>query len=304
MCPMNQKKLKIWIEGKLYRWKKADIHVLTHTFHYGGGVFEGIRFYDTSRGPAVFRLKEHIDRLFYSASCLEMKIPYSRKDIDAAIYSVIAKNKLKSGYIRPIAYYGSEHMGIHPQGLKVHLAIAAWPWGAYLGTEPVKTLISSYIRIHPKSTHADAKICGHYVNSILASMEAVKKGCQEAILLDYKGNVAEGPGENIFIVKNGILITPPPGNILKGITRASVFDIAADIGIKVIEKKITVSALMAADEAFYTGTAAQISAIKSVNGKKIGSGKIGLYTEKMATIFNEIVHGRNRKYQKWLTYLK
>jgi len=300
---MDKKKLKIWIEGKIYPWHKANINVLTHTFHYGGGVFEGIRFYDTIDGPAIFRLKEHLDRLFYSASCLEMKIPYSRTELVAAIRQIIRKNRLKSGYIRPIVYFGAEHLGIHPQGCRVHVAIAAWPWGAYLGTEPVKAKISSFIRIHPKSTFSEAKICGHYVNSILASMEAVKAGCQEAILLDYKGNVAEGPGENIFIVRNGVLLTPPPGNILRGITRASVFEIAKDNGIKFKEKTLSVSALLAADEAFYTGTAAQISAIRSVDGKRIGNGKMGPVTAKLAKVLDLAVHGKTGRYRKWLTFI-
>ncbi len=295
------KKLKIWIDGGIYGWKQAKVHVLSHTLHYGGGVFEGIRFYETAHGSAIFRLNDHLDRLFYSASCLEMKIPYSRKQLSDAIKKVIKTNKLKSGYIRPIIFYGAEHLGIHPQGCKVHSAIAAWPWGAYLGTEPVSTKISSFIRIHPKSTHADAKICGHYVNSILASMEAVKAGCQEAILLDFKGNVAEGPGENIFIVKKGALLTPPPGNILKGITRESVFDLAKDLGIKCFQKKVTVPMLLAADEAFYTGTAAQISAIKSVDGKRLGSGKTGPVTKKLADMLENAVHGKLPEYRKWLT---
>lgn len=301
---MDKKKLKIWIGGKIYRWNKANINVLTHTFHYGGGVFEGIRFYETEEGPAIFRLKEHLNRLFYSASCLGMKIPYSRAEILKAIKLVIKKNRLKSGYIRPIVYFGSEHMGIHPKGLQIHLAIAAWAWGAYLGSKPAKTKISSIMRIHPKTTFHEAKICGHYVNSILASMEAVKAGCNEAILLDYRGNVAEGPGENIFIVKNGVLLTPAPGNILRGITRASILEIAKDNHIKSKETIMPVKMLTSADEAFYSGTAAQISAIGSIDGKKIGNGKMGPVTTKLAEIYASAVRGKIKKYHKWLTFIK
>lgn len=300
---MDKKKLKIWIGGKIYRWHKANINVLTHTFHYGGGVFEGIRFYETAEGTAIFRCKEHLNRLFYSASCLGMKIPYSRTELLKAIKLVIKKNKLKSGYIRPIVYFGSEHMGIHPKGLRVHVAIAVWPWGAYLGTKPVKTKISTFMRIHPKTTFHEAKICGHYVNSILASMEAVKAGSDEAILLDYKGNVAEGPGENIFIVKNGVLLTPAPGNILRGITRASILEIAKDNDIESKETVMPVKMLTSADEAFYTGTAAQVSAIGRVDGKKIGNGKTGQITAKLADIYSSAVHGKIRKYRKWLTFI-
>jgi len=295
------KNIKIWLDGKLYTWKHAKIHVLSHSLHYGTGVFEGIRFYKTSRGPAIFRLDEHLKRLFYSASCLKLKTPYTKKQLETAIKEVIVKNKLSDGYIRPIIFYGAEHLGIHPKGCRVHSAIAAWAWGAYLGTKPVKTLISSFIRIHPKSTFADAKICGHYVNSMLASVQAIEAGCDEAILLDYKGYLAEGPGENIFIVKNGQLYTPSEGNILKGITRASIMEIAKEFNIKCKEKKITVKELLSADEAFYSGTAAQVSAIGMINGKKIGNGKMGEITALLADHYDKIVHGKVKKHLNWLT---
>jgi branched-chain amino acid aminotransferase len=298
------KKNKIWLDGKLYAWDRAKIHVLSHSLHYGTGVFEGIRFYDTPSGPAIFRLDEHMDRLFYSAGCLKFKVPYTKKQLKDVIKQVLRVNKLTSGYIRPIIFYGAEHLGIHPRGCRVHTSIAAWAWGAYLGTKPVKTMISSFIRIHPKSTHAEAKICGHYVNSMLASIEAIEAGYDEAILLDYKGNLAEGPGENIFIVKKGILYTPSAGNILKGITRESIMEIATDFGIKAVEKRLTVNDLFTADEAFYSGTAAQISAIGSVNRKKIGNGKMGPVTKKLADRFDRIVHGKIPDYQHWLTPLK
>jgi branched-chain amino acid aminotransferase len=298
------KKYKIWMDDRLISWEKAKIHVLTHTLHYGGGAFEGIRFNKTKYGTAVFRVKDHIDRLFYSASCLEMKIPYSKKRIIDSIIKLIKINKLKEGYIRPIVYYGDEHLGVNPKGCRVHVAIAVFPWGAYLGTGQVKAKLSSFIRIHPKSMVSDAKICGHYVNSMLASIEAVKSGYDEAIMLDYKGNVAEGSGENIFIVKKNILITPPFGNILHGITRDSFLEIAKSEKIKISVKNITPRALVSADEAFYSGTAAGIASIKSVDRHKIGKGKTGPVTGKLAEIYRKAVHGEIPKYRKWLTFVK
>jgi len=299
-----QKNNKIWLDGKIYPWEKAKVHVLSHSLHYGTGVFEGIRFYDTAKGPSIFQLDEHIDRLFYSAGCMKFKVPYSKKQLKDAIIKIIQVNKLTDGYIRPIIFYGAEHLGIHPKGCKVHTAIAAWAWGAYLGTKPVNALISSFIRIHPKSTHAEAKICGHYENSTLASIEALEAGYDEAILLDYKGYVAEGPGENIFIVKKGVLYTPSTGNILKGITRASIMKIAAEFKIICMEKKITVKDLLSADEAFYTGTAAQVSAIGSINHKKIGDGTMGPITKKLSDHYSAIVHGEVPTYFHWLTPVK
>lgn len=297
-------KLKVWMDEVVKPLPEAHIGVLTHTFHYGGGAFEGIRFYETEQGVAIFRLQEHLKRLFYSAKCIGMKIPYNAQQLSEAIKKIITVNKLKSGYIRPIAYYGDEHLGLHPKGCKVHIAIAAWPWGTYLGTKPVKVKISSFIRIHPKSTYTEAKLCGNYVNSILASMEAIKDHCDEAVLLDYKGNVAEGPGENIFIVKKGILLTPKRGNILKGITRDSILKIAKKYGIPAKEKIISKRALLNADEAFYSGTAAQISAISTIDGKKIGTGKIGPVTKSLQKILTRAVHGEMKGYRKWLTLVK
>lgn len=295
---------KIWMDGKMVPWNKAQVHILTHTLHYGGGVFEGIRFYKTPRGPAIFRLKEHIDRLFYSASTLEMKIPYSKTQIQEATKNLIKTNKLNAGYIRPIVYYGYGKMGLDPRGCPVNVAIAAWPWGAYLGEGPVKTKISKFMRIHPASTYTDAKICGHYVNSILASLEIHREGFDEALLLDYRGNLAEGPGENVFIVKKGVLITPPPGTILAGITRASVIEIAKDQGIQVKEKNITPAMLKTADEAFFSGTAAEISPIAAINRQKVNKGKPGPITKKLKESFTQAVHGESKRYQKWLTFIQ
>ena len=210
---------KIWMDGKLVPWKDAKVHVLTHTLHYGLGVFEGIRFYETPKGPAVFRLKEHVDRLFDGAEKSFMKVPFSKEEISKAILETIKVNGTKAGYIRPIFFYGYGKMGLDPHGAPVNCSIAIWPWGSYLGDEAVKVKTSSFMRIHPKTTHAECKICGHYVNSIFASCEAKAEGYQEALLLDYEGNIAEGPGENFFIVKDGKILTPKLGNILQGITR-------------------------------------------------------------------------------------
>jgi len=292
------------MDGKLVAWDKAKIHPITHTFHYGGGAFEGIRFYKTSDGPAIFRLKEHTNRLIYSAKTIGMKPIYTKKQINDAIIATVKANNLDKGYIRPLFYYGYGKMGLDPRGCPVNLLIAAWPWGAYLGTKPVKCKISSFIRIHPDSTFSEAKLCGHYVNSILASLDIHSKGYDEAILLDYKGNVAEGPGENIFIVKKGTLITPPKGNILAGITRDSLFEIAKNEGIKVVEKNISKKQLLEADEAFFSGTAAEVSSISHINNNKIGNGKIGPITQLLKKIFTKAINGEIPKYNKWLTTIK
>ena len=295
---------KIWFNGKIINWKKARIHILTHALHYGSGVFEGIRAYNTSRGPAVFRLKDHIKRFFYSASALEMKIPFSRKIIENAVLEIIKINKIKECYIRPIAFFGYGKMGLYPKGVPVDIAIIVWPWKAYLGEKPVKIKISKYIRIHPKSTVADAKICGHYVNSILASLEAKKAGFDEALFLDFEGFIAEGPGENIFIVKNGEIFTPKSGSILPGITRDSVFKIASNLGIKVKEKKISLDEAKDADEAFFAGTAAEISPIGKIDNSLIGNGKTGEITKKVKNAYEKIVHGEEKKYLRWLSFVK
>jgi len=290
------------MDGRFIAWAKANIHILTHSLHYGAGVFEGIRFYETPKGPAIFRLKEHVKRLFYSASCVDMKIPFTPAEVEDAILNLVKKNRLKSGYIRPLAYFGYGKMGLNPSGSVVNLAIACWPWGSYLGEKPVKCKISKFIRIHPLSTKADAKICGHYVNSILASLEIHKEGFDEAILLDYKGNIAEGPGENIFLVKNGVLLSPKEGNILPGITRDSIMKIAADNGIKVKMQHIRPGQLLTADEAFYTGTAAEITAISHVDGKRIANGKMGPITKILKNQFFQAITGHLKKYEKWLSY--
>jgi branched-chain amino acid aminotransferase len=292
----------IWMDGKFVKWKDAKVHVLVHTLHYGAGAFEGIRCYETEQGAAVFRLKEHIDRLYYSAGTLKMKIPYSKEEFIEAVKETVRKNNVKSAYIRPICFFGYGKMGLNPSGAPVNCSIAVWPWGKYLGEGCVKIKTSKYIRIHPKSTHADAKICGHYVNSIFANIEARDKGYDEALLLNAEGFVEEGPGENFYIVKDGKIITPPLGNILPGITRKSVIQMAKDQDIEVIEKNFRLQDVYSADEAFFTGTAAEVTAIESVDDKKIGKAP-GPISTKLRDIFMDVVHGKNEKYKNWLSYV-
>ncbi len=233
-----------------------------------------------------------------------MKVPYTKEEFNQAILKTIKENKIDAGYIRPIIFYGYGKMGLDPKGAELNCAIAVWPWGSYLGEEAVKVKTSSYLRIHPKSTHADAKICGHYVNSIFASLEAKKEGYEEALLLDYKGNIAEGPGENLFLVKDGRLLTPPLGNVLPGITRMSIMQIAKDQGIKVEEKALKLEDVYNANEAFFTGTAAEVTPIASLDGKKIGKEAPGPITKKIKEIFLDAVHGKNKKYEHWLSYVR
>jgi branched-chain amino acid aminotransferase len=293
----------IWFNGKFLRWQQAKIHILTHALHYGSGVFEGIRCYKTKNGPAVFRLKEHIDRLFNSAKFLEMKIPFSKKEVQKVIVELIKLNKIEECYIRPIVFYGYGKMGLNPKGANIDCAVILWPWGKYL-KDKVKVKISKFIRLHPKSVISTAKVCGYYVNSIFATFDAEKDGFDESILLDYRGFVAEGPGENIFIVKNKKLLTPKLGSILPGITRDSIIKIAKDLKIKVIEKDISVKELKNCDEAFFTGTAAEITPIYQIDEKIINKGEIGEITKILQEKFYQIVHGEDKKYKNWLTYVK
>ena len=292
---------KIWSDGKLVDWDEATVHLLTHTLHYGGGVFEGIRAYKTKEGPAIFRLAEHVDRLFYSASVMEMDVPFSKEEIKKAVSETIKVNKVEECYIRPIIFFGYEKMGLNPTGSPVNTSIAVWPWDAYLGKEVVSVKISKYIRPHPKSTVIDAKICGSYANSILASLEIKKAGFDEALLLDYRGLVAEGPGENIFIVKDGKIFTPPLGSILGGITRNSIIQIAKDLNISIKEKDITVEELKSADEAFFSGTAAEICAIGKIDDTTINEERMGIITKKIKETYFNAIHGKSKEYSKWLT---
>ncbi|MDP6670329.1 MAG: branched-chain amino acid transaminase [archaeon] len=298
----------IWLNGKFVKWADAKVHVLSHALHYGGGVFEGIRCYDTEKGPAVFRLNDHMKRLYYSAEVFGLKIPFKRQELYDLTLELIAKNGLTECYIRPIAYYGYGQMGLNPIGAKVDVSIAAWPWGAYLGEEGIKNgirmKISPWIRPPTNVMPTNAKVNGNYVNSILAKVDAVETGFEEAILLDIKGNVAECTGENLFIVKDNVLITPPTDNTLKGITRDSIMQIALDFEVKVEERLFNKDKLYAADEAFLTGTAAEVTPIREVDGKKIGEGKPGPITKKLQAKYYESIHGKAPEYEKWLDFVK
>ena len=296
----------IWSDGKMIPWREATTHVLTHTLHYGMGVFEGLRAYETSRGPAIFRLKEHTDRLFNSAHIFMMKMPYDRATLMQAQCDVVRQNDLKSCYIRPIVFYGSEAMGISAKTLSVHVAIAAWAWGTYLGPDGlekgIRVKTSSFTRHHVNINMCRAKSVTTYANSILAHQEVAHDGYDEALLLDVDGYVAEGAGENIFIVKQGKLYTPDMTSCLEGITRASLIELAGEIGIPVIEKRITRDEVYCADEAFFTGTAAEVTPIRELDNRMIGSGRRGPVTEKLQTLFFECARG-NGKHADSLTYV-
>lgn len=298
----------IWMNGEFVPWKDARVHVLTHALHYGSGVFEGIRAYKTSKGTAVFRLKEHIDRLFESAHIYKMPIPYSREEIIEAVKETIRKNGLDSCYIRPIVFRGYGEMGLNPLNSPVDVAIAVWPWGAYLGEEGIKNgitaQVSSFRRIDVNTLPPAAKATGQYINSILAKIEAVENGFNEAILLDARGFVSEGSGENIFLVKNGVIYTPPPeASILVGITRNSVITIAQNEGFEVVERNIVRSELYLADEVFFTGTAAEVVPVREIDRRVIGSGKPGPVTRRIQEVFFSVVSGDNPEYEGWLDYV-
>ncbi|MGN7612644.1 branched-chain-amino-acid transaminase [Magnetococcales bacterium HHB-1] len=309
MTSMADRDGKIWMDGQLIDWRDATVHVLTHTLHYGLGVFEGIRCYNTPQGSAIFRLSEHVQRLFHSAHILNMKIPFSPEEIETACRAVIKENNLETGYIRPLAFYGAESMGINTAACKVHLIIAAWEWGAYLGEEGMKNGIriktSSYTRHHPNVVMTRAKAVGNYPNSILAKTESLACGFDEALLLDTEGYVAEGSGENIFIFKDGQLKTPPLDSALDGITRNTVMQIAKEENIPVLEQRFPRDEVLIAEEAFFTGTAAEITPIRELDGRTIGPGKPGPVTKKIQKIFFDIVNGRSKKsiHKKWLDFI-
>jgi len=299
----------IWMDGKLVPWKEAKVHVLTHTLHYGMGVFEGIRCYATPKGPAVFRLKDHIRRLDNSAKLVGMRLPYSVARLIRASKETIKANDINECYIRPIAYYGYGVMGLNPEGSKVNVAIAVWPWGTYLGEEGLKNgiraKISKWRRIHSSIMPPQAKVVANYSSSILAKVDALNSGFDEAILLNMDGNVAEGPGENMFIVKGGNLLTPPiSSGALGGITRDSIIKIAKDEGIAFKEKNISPKELYAADEAFFTGTAAEVTPIREIDDRKIGNGSRGPITERLQSIFFNTVRGKKLRYKSWLDYVR
>ena len=301
---MITKTKKIWMDGKFVDWDKASVHILTHTLHYGLGVFEGIRCYETESGPAIFRLDEHIERLFNSAHIFLIDIPYTTKVIRNAVIETVRINKIKECYIRPIVYIGHGAMGLYAPKNPVNVSIAAWPWGAYLGDEGLKNGIrvktSSFIRNHVNSSMARGKVCGYYINSQLAKKEAIACGYDEALLLDTEGYVSEGSGENIFIVRNGALKTTPLTSILEGITRSSIIKIAHDEGIEVIEERFTRDELYIADEAFFTGTAAEVTPIRLVDGRSIGTGRPGKITKRLQSIFFSAVKGKDKRYESWL----
>jgi branched-chain amino acid aminotransferase len=298
----------IWYDGELVPWRDATTHVLTHTLHYGMGVFEGVRAYQTPKGTAIFRLDAHTDRLFRSAHILAMPMPFDKETLNEAQRRVVRENKLDSAYIRPMCFYGSEGMGLRADNLKVHVIVAAWHWGAYLGEDGQKNGIrirtSSFSRHHVNVTMCKAKANGNYMNSMLALREALACGADEALLLDTEGYVAEGSGENIFLVRDGTIYTPDLTSALDGITRDTIFRLAAEIGVKMVEKRITRDEVYVADEAFFTGTAAEVTPIRELDGRAIGAGRRGPITEKLQTLYFDQVHGRRAQYPEWLTLVR
>jgi len=297
----------IWMDGKLVDWADAKVHILTHTLHYGTGAFEGIRCYKTKSGSAVFRLQEHVKRLFDSCHILQMEMPFTRDEISRAILKTIKANKLKECYIRPLVYLGYGTMGLYPKENPVSVSIATWPWGAYLGDDGIKkgirVKVSSFTRLHVNVTMTKSKTCGDYVNSTLAKREAIACGYDEALILDTSGYVAEGTGQNIFIVRDGILMTPPLPSVLEGITRRSIMEIAKKEKIEVKETNFTRDEIYIADEAFFTGTAAEVTPIREADGRSIGNGSPGPVTKKLQKLFFKIVKGEERAYKSWLTYV-
>ena len=284
------------------KWDEATTHFLTHSLHYGDGAFEGIRAYETKEGPAIFRLQEHMARLLYSITPLRMEsFGYTVDQLCDLTVELVRKNKVKHCYIRPLAYYDAGIMGLNPRDNKAVLSIACWPWGAYLPHDAVDVKISSYMRVHPKTTVADAKLSAHYLNSMLAVFELRGTKYHESLLCDFEGNIAEGPGENFFMVKDGTLYTPSMGSILAGITRATIIELAADLGIKTIEKKITREEIFTADEAFFTGTAAEVTPIQSIDDRVLGKGGVGTISGTLKELYNRVVRGEEPKYRKFLT---
>ena len=297
----------IWNNGTLVPWREANVHILTHSLHYGVAVFEGLRAYQTNDGTAIFRLQDHTNRLFASAHILRMKIPFDHETLNEAQCTVLRENGLESGYIRPIVYYGSEGMGLRADNLSTHVMIAAWDWGAYLGTEGIKNGIrvktSSFSRLHVNVAMCRAKACGNYINSILALQEALDNGADEALLLDTEGYVMEGSGENVFIVRNNNVITPDMASTLEGITRLTVFDLLAEMGYQVEERRITRDEVYISDEAFFTGTAAEVTPIRELDGRVIGDGTPGPITKQLQSKYFDVVEGRSQKHRDWLTYV-
>ena len=302
---MSDLKGKIWMDGDLLEWSDAKIHVLTHTLHYGTGVFEGVRAYETSSGPAIFRLNDHTKRLFNSADLIGMTIPYSPEELNDAQVNVVKENKLNNAYIRPMCFYGSEGMGLRADNLKVHVCIAAWDWGSYLGddkiTNGIKVKVTDFPKRCEKSMLHKAKASGNYLYSMLALKDALNSGFDEALILDVDNNVNEGSGENFFMVKDDILYTPRDHTVLNGITRQTIIDISKDLDLEVFEKDISVDDVKVADEAFFTGTAAEVTPVIQVDQSKIGDGTTGIITRKVQKEYFDLIRGKNTRYDHWLT---
>jgi len=296
----------IWFDGEMVPWRDAKIHVLTHTLHYGMGVFEGVRAYETeNQGPAIFRLQDHTDRLFRSAKIMGMNMPYGKEQLNEAQKQVVRENDLHEAYLRPMAFLGSEGMGLRADGLQTHVIVAAWEWPSYMTPEAleqgIKIRTSSYTRHHVNISMTKAKANGNYINSMLALREALDSGCEEALLLDPEGYVAEGSGENVFVVRDGVIYTPELTSCLDGITRKTVMQLAENDGYKVVEKRITRDEVYVADEAFFTGTAAEVLPIRELDGRVLGSGKRGPITEKFQAQYFDLVRGRRSEHSTWLT---
>jgi|TARA_R110001599_G_scaffold62616_3_gene174273 branched-chain amino acid aminotransferase len=295
----------IWFDGEMVPWRDAKVHVLTHTLHYGMGVFEGVRAYETDKGPAIFKMREHTDRLFRSAHIMRMPMPFDKDTINEAQKAVVKANNLHEAYLRPMVFYGSEGMGLRADNLQAHVIVAAWSWPSYMSPEAkekgIKVRTSSYTRHHVNISMCKAKANGHYINSMLALREALDSGCEEALLLDNEGYVAEGSGENIFIIRDGIMFTPELTSCLDGITRKTIFTFAEELGIEVREKRITRDEVYIADEAFFTGTAAEVLPIRELDGRAIGTGVRGPLTEKFQAMYFDAVKGRNPARQNWLS---
>ncbi|UAW99085.1 branched-chain amino acid transaminase [Halopseudomonas nanhaiensis] len=298
----------IWFDGEMVPWREANVHVLTHTLHYGMGVFEGVRAYNTPDGTAIFRLKAHTDRLFDSAKIMNMTIPFSKEELNEAQRAAVRENNLKSAYLRPMVFFGSEGMGLRATGLKVHTIVAAWDWGAYMGQEAlevgIKVRTSSFTRHHVNISMTRAKANGHYINSMLALQEALSAGADEALLLDPEGYVAEGSGENIFIIKDGVIYTPEVTACLNGITRNTILTLAREHGLELVEKRITRDEVYIADEAFFTGTAAEVTPIQELDGRKIGAGRRGPITEKLQKAYFDLVSGQTQAHAEWRTLVR
>jgi branched-chain amino acid aminotransferase len=307
MQTMSDRDGLIWMDGEMVDWREAKTHVLTHTLHYGMGVFEGVRAYKAEKGTAIFRLQDHTNRLFDSAHILGMDMPFDKETLNQAQLAAVRENRLESAYIRPMCFYGAEGMGLRADNLKVHVIVAAWNWGAYLGEEQlqkgIRIRVSSFTRHHVNITMCRAKANGNYMNSMMALQEAMADGYDEALLLDTQGFVMEGSGENIFLVKNGKLHTPDLTSALDGITRKTIMLLADELGIPVVERRITRDEVYIADEAFFTGTAAEVTPIREVDGRTIGNGGRGPVTEKLQKLYFDVVHGRTRLHEDWLAYI-